>query len=392
MAAETSRNGLPYGLIEDGAIALVDGKIAWTGDRHQLPEAFNKLPSKNLKGGLVTPALIDCHSHIIAGGNRAREFEMILEGASYADIARNGGGIISTVKATREASEEQLLNDALRFVDALIAEGVSLIEIKSGYGLDRSTELRMLEVARRIPQMRPIRVQTTFLGAHTTPPEFYGRADDYIDKVCIPTLIEAHEAGLVDCVDGFCESIAFNTEQIKRVFDVAKTLGLPVKLHAEQLSNQKGAILAAAHSAISADHLEYLDEEGVRAMALAGTVAVLLPGAFYTLQEKCLPPIALLRKHNVPIAIATDCNPGSSPLTSMLLCMNLACSLFRLTPEEALAGATRNGASALGLADTGMIAPGYRADLAVWDVSHPAELAYRMGFNPLSLRIFGGST
>ncbi len=317
---------------------------------------------------------------------------MRLEGASYEEIARAGGGIISTVKATRAASEEMLLAEALPRVDALIAEGTGVLEVKSGYGLDRDTELRMLRVARQIARERPIRVRTTFLGAHAVPPEYAGRADAYIDEVCIPTLRAAHAQGLVDAVDGFCESIAFLPDQIARVFDVAKELGLPVKLHAEQLSNLGGAKLAASYGALSADHIEYLDEDGVAAMAEAGTTATILPGAFYTLRETREPPIEALRRHGVPMALATDVNPGSSPLSSLLLTMNMGCTLFRMTPAEALAGVTRNAARALGLDDCGMIAPGKRADLAVWNVAHPAELAYRIGFNPIHKRIFGGRT
>lgn len=334
--------------------------------------------------------MIDCHTHIVHGGDRAKEFELRLEGASYEEIARAGGGILSTLTATREQSEQQLLVDALKRVDVLISEGVSVIEIKSGYGLDIETELKMLKVARQISRDRNVRVRTSFLGAHAVPPEYKGRADVYIDEVCIPALDACHAVGLVDAVDGFCEGIAFSTEQIKRIFDHAQKLGLPVKLHAEQLSNLGGAKLVAGFNGLSADHLEYLDEEGATAMAQSGTVAVILPGAFYTLGETVMPPVDLLRKHNVPMAVATDCNPGSSPLSSILLTMNMACTLFRLTPLEALAGATCNAARALDLNDTGVIAPGKRADLAIWDVGHPAELSYRIGFNPLYQRVFGG--
>ena len=386
--ATLADSGAPYGLIENGAIAVQGGRIAWVGA--DLPDDYAALERRDLGGRLVTPALVDCHTHIVWGGNRAREFEMRLEGASYEEVARAGGGIVSTVKATREADEATLLTDALLRVDTLIAEGVSTIEIKSGYGLDTETECRMLRVA-RIAEERPVRVKTSFLGAHATPPEYKDRDDAYIDEVCIPALCHAFEYSLVDAVDGFCEGIAFSPEQIERVFVAAKDLGLPVKLHAEQLSNLGGAKLAASYGALSADHIEYLDEEGVAAMAASGTVAVVLPGAFYTLRETQLPPIDLLRKHGVAIAVATDANPGSSPLTSLLLAMNMACTLFRLTPEEALMGATRHAAAALGLDDTGLIAPGMRADLAIWDVEHPAELAYRIGFNPLHERLFGGA-
>lgn len=381
----------PYGLCQNAAIAVDGGRIVWVGARADMPSDYADWPIQDFGDRLITPALIDAHTHVVFGGNRAAEFEMRLNGASYEEIARAGGGILSTVTATRSASEETLLADALTRVDALLAEGVSCIEVKSGYGLDVATELKMLRVARRIGQARPVRVKTSFLGAHAAPPDYRADPDAYLTKVCIPALRKADAEGLVDAVDGFCEGIAFNPSQIARVFDVARELGLPVKLHAEQLSNLGGAKLAAAYGALSADHVEYLDGDGVLAMAEAGTVAVLLPGAFYTLRETQKPPVQLLRDRDVPIALATDCNPGSSPLASLLLTMNMACTLFRLTPEEALAGVTRNAARALGLADTGQIAPDLRADLAVWDVSHPAELAYRIGFNPLHARLFGGS-
>lgn len=380
-----------YGLLECGAIAMCDEKIAWVGKEDLIPNEFHDWEELNLEGRLVTPALIDCHTHLVHGGNRAREFEMRLEGASYEEVARAGGGIVSTVKATRETCEEDLLKSALKRVDILISEGVSTIEVKSGYGLDIETELKMLRVARQISSLRPIHVHTSFLGAHAVPVEFKDCADAYIDEVCIPALNAAHDAGLVDAVDGFCEGIAFSPAQIERVFKRAKELHLPVKLHAEQLSDLGGAKLAASFDALSADHLEYLSKDGVLAMAKAGTVAVVLPGAFYTLRETQLPPIPLLRKHEVAIAIATDSNPGSSPLTSLLLTLNMACTLFRLTPEEALAGVTRNAAKALGLPNAGTIEIGQRADLAIWDVEHPSELSYRIGFNPLHKRIFGGA-
>lgn len=382
--------GEPYGLVDGAAIAISDGRIIWCGSGDSVPPDYATWPQVDLGGRLVTPALIDCHTHIVYGGNRAREFEMRLQGASYEEVARAGGGIVSTVSATRSASEQELLDFALRRVDALLAESVSVVEIKSGYGLDVETELTMLRVARKIETQRPVRVKTSFLGAHAIPADYKDRSDAYIDDVCIPALEKAHAEGLVDAVDGFCEGIGFMSAQIERVFRKAAELDLPVKLHAEQLSNLGGAKLAARYGGLSADHLEYLDEAGVKAMAGAGTVAVILPGAFYTLRETQAPPIDLFRRHKVAMAVATDCNPGSSPMTSLLLTMNMACTLFRMTPEEALAGATCNAAQALGLTDTGTVEPGKRADLAVWDVEHPAELAYRIGFNPLHSRIFEG--
>lgn len=388
-AATMADFGTPYGLIENAAIALEAGQIAWVGPAAEMPGAFAEFEKHSMGGRIVTPGLIDCHTHIVHGGDRAVEFEMRLNGASYEEVARAGGGILSTVIATREASFERLLKNALRRIDVLIAEGVTCIEIKSGYGLDTETELRMLRVARSVEENRPVRVKTTFLGAHATPAEYARQDDAYIDDVCIPTLGAAHAEGLVDAVDGFCEGIAFDPAQIARVFEAAIDLGLPVKLHAEQLSNLGGVKLAASYGALSADHVEYLDEEGVLALAKAGTVAVILPGAFYTLRETQAPPIELLREHKVPMALATDINPGSSPLNSLLLALNMGCTLFRMTPEEALRGVTQNGARALGLDDTGTIAKGMRADLAVWDIKHPAELSYRIGFNPLHKRIFG---
>ena len=380
----------PYGLLQHAVITVENGAIGWVGAPADMPEGYKTLPSHDMNSRLITPSLIDCHTHIVAGGNRSKEFEMRLQGASYEEIARAGGGIISTVKATRATSEADLLAGALPFVDALIAEGTGLIEVKSGYGLDIKTELKMLRVARRIGDERPIRVRTTFLGAHAVPPEFCGNADAYLDQVCIPALRTAHAEGLVDSVDGFCEGIAFSPSQIARVFDVAVELGLPVKLHAEQLSNLGGAKMAASYGALSADHIEYIDQAGVKAMAAAKSVAVILPGAYYTLRERQKPPINALRKHGVEMAVATDCNPGSSPISSLVLSMNMACTLFGITPEEALAGTTRNAARALGLHDSGMIKAGLRADLAVWNVQHPAELSYRIGFNALETRIFRG--
>lgn len=373
-----------------GAVAIKDGLIAWVGPAGSLPAAFAKAETLDMQGRLVTPALIDCHTHIVHGGHRAREFEMRLEGASYEEVARAGGGIISTVTATRAASEDDLIAQALPRLDALLAEGVSCVEVKSGYGLDIDTELRMLRVARKLGTLRPVRIRTSFLGAHAVPADHAGRADAYIDDICIPALRQAHAEGLVDAVDGFCEGIAFSAAQIARVFAVAQELDLPVKLHAEQLSHQGGTALAAEYGALSADHVEYATDADAAAMAQSGTVAVLLPGAFYFIRESQQPPVAAFRAHGVPMALASDCNPGSSPLTSLLLSMNMACTLFRLTPDEALRGVTVHAARALGLTDTGVIAPGMRADLAVWNVTSPAELSYRIGFNPLQTRIFGG--
>jgi imidazolonepropionase len=391
-ATLATMDGAPaYGLVEKGAVAIRAGRVAWAGPASELPGEFKLDESLDLEGRVVTPALIDCHTHIVHGGNRAREFEMRLEGASYEEVARAGGGIVSTVAATRAATEDSLIAGALTRVDAMIAEGVSAIEIKSGYGLDIENELKMLRAAKAVATQRPVRVRTSYLGAHAVPPEYKGRPDAYIDEVCIPALEAAYAEGLVDAVDGFCEGIAFDTNQIARVFDKAKALGIATKLHAEQLSNLGGAKLAAGYGALSADHLEYADASDAAAMAKAGTVAVILPGAFYTLRETAAPPIDAFRDNGVAMAVATDCNPGSSPMSSLLLSMNMACTLFRMTPEEALAGVTRNAARALGLEDTGRIKPGLRADLAIWDVEHPAELAYRIGFNPLWKRIFGGA-
>ncbi len=380
-----------YGLIERGAVALKGVQIAWVGVDSDLPSEYLGGAQHDLGGRLVTPALIDCHTHVVFGGNRAAEFELRLNGASYEEVARAGGGIVSTVAATRDASENTLLQDALRRVDALMSEGVTVVEVKSGYGLDAETELKMLRVARRIAEERSVEVRTSFLGAHAVPPEFKDAPDAYIDQVCLPTLRAAHAEGLVDAVDGFCEGIAFDTAQIRRVFEEAVRLGLPVKLHAEQLSNIGGTQLAAEFGALSADHVEYATHADAKTLARSGTVATVLPGAFYTLRETQAPPIQAFRDHGVPIALATDCNPGSSPLTSPLLTMNMACTLFRMTPLEALLGMTAHAARALGLARRGRIVPGHRADLCVWDVDHPAELSYRIGFNPLHTRFFGGA-
>jgi imidazolonepropionase len=382
--------GLSYGLIEKGAVAISDGLIQWVGPEKELPVEFAGLQEKDLGGRLVTPALIDCHTHLVYGGSRATEFELRLKGASYEEISRSGGGILSTVTATRNASEEELFAQSLPRFDALLAEGVRTVEIKSGYGLDLETEIKMLRVARQLGKERNIRVKTSFLGAHAIPPEFAGKAEAYIDFVCEEVLPAVHEEKLADAVDGFCENIAFSPKQISMVFEKATSLGLPVKLHAEQLSNYGGAALAAKYGALSADHLEYLDEAGILAMAKSGTVAVVLPGAFYTLRETQLPPLNSLRKAGVPISIATDCNPGSSPLTSLLLCMNMACTLFRMTPEEALCGVTREAAQALGIGpEVGTIEVGKKAEFAVWNVEQPAELAYRIGCNPLEEMVLG---
>ncbi|MHC1550658.1 imidazolonepropionase [Phyllobacterium sp. K27] len=378
-------------IIDQAAILVKHGRVVFAGAEAELPAEAEAATSFDLEGKLVTPSLVDCHTHLVYGGNRAREFEMRLEGASYEDVARAGGGIVSSVKATNALSEEELIAQSLPRLDTLLAEGISTIEIKSGYGLNIEAELKMLRVARRLATMRPVRIHTSYLAAHAVPLEYRGRADDYISDIVLPGLEAAKAEGLVDAVDGFCEGIAFSPAQIARVFDKAKALGLPVKLHAEQLSNLGGAKLAASYGALSADHLEYLDEEGAKAMASAGTVAVLLPGAFYTLREEQAPPVKLLREAGVHIAVATDCNPGTSPLTSLLMTMNMACTLFRLTVDEALCGATREAARALGiLNETGTIEAGKSADFAVWNATTPAELVYRIGFNPLHMRIFRG--
>ncbi|WP_430404700.1 imidazolonepropionase [Hyphomonas sp.] len=377
-----------YGLMPDAAFAIRDGRIAWAGKAARRPSEFQGAPTESLGGRLVTPALIDCHTHLVFAGNRAREFEQRLRGASYEEIARNGGGIASTVAATRIASFDQLVEQSLRRLDSLIGEGVAAVEIKSGYGLTIDGEMRMLRVARHLETLRPVKVRTSWLAAHAVPAGYAGRPDAYIDEVAIAGLMQAAAEGLVDSVDGFCEAIAFTPAQIERVFQTARSLGLPVRLHAEQLSDQKGALLAARYSALSADHLEYLAGADVEAFAAAGTVAVLLPGAFYTLKETRLPPIAALREHGVAIAIATDCNPGTSPISSILTAMNMACTEFSLTPEEALAGTTRCAAKALGLSgEYGEITIGARAELAVWDVEHPSELSYWVGGSPLHKRL-----
>lgn len=380
-----------HGRVDDGAIAAKDGRITYAGPRSDLPAGLSPRETIDCGGRWITPGLIDCHTHLVYAGNRAREFEMRLQGASYAEIAQAGGGILSTVTATRAASEDELVRSALPRLDALIAEGVTTVEIKSGYGLDLPTEKRQLAAARRLGHLRPVDVTTTFLGAHTLPPEAEGDKAAYIDQVCHEMIPAIAADGLADAVDGFCETLAFSADEVDRVFQAAKQAGLPVKLHAEQLSNSGGARLASRHGALSADHLEYLDEAGAAAMADAGTVAVLLPGAFYFLRETQAPPVDLLRRYKVPIALATDCNPGTSPLTSLLLTMNMGATLFRLTVEECLAGVTREAARALGRVDqVGTLEAGKWCDLAVWDVDDPAELVYRIGFNPLCTRVWRG--
>jgi imidazolonepropionase len=388
--ATLAREGLGLHVVEHGAIAAKDGRIAFAGTMDELPAGWEAQERVPLDGRWITPGLIDCHTHLVYAGDRAQEFERRLAGASYQEIARAGGGIVSTVRATRVASEDELVSQSLPRLDALIAEGVTTIEIKSGYGLDLENETKQLRAARRLARERTVDVVTSFLGAHAMPPEATDK-DRYIDTVCamIPDL--AREK-LADAVDAFCEGIAFSPEQTARVFAAAKAAGLPVKLHADQLSDLHGAKLAAENWALSADHLEYTGEDGVVAMASAGTVAVLLPGAFYVLREKQLPPVDAFRRHNVPIAIATDSNPGTSPITSLLLTMNMAATLFRLNVDECLAGVTRNAARALGRRDVGTLEAGKHCDLAIWDIERPAELVYRIGYNPLHARIFRGKS
>ena len=382
----------PYGLIEDAALVVNGSVLQWVGSRRDLSVDLlaNNTQTIDAKGALITPGLIDCHTHLVYGGNRAGEFEQRLNGASYEDIAKAGGGIASTVKATRNATELELASQSTHRLLSFLAEGVTTIEIKSGYGLALEHERKMLRVARSLGAAHPVSVQTTFLGAHAVPPEFADRSDNYVDAV-LHMLALLHLEGLVDAVDVFCERIGFSLAQTERVFAAAKLQGLPIKLHAEQLSDSGGAQLAARHNAISCDHLEWLSDAGVQAMALAGTTAVLLPGAFYFLRETRLPPIAKLRSAGVAMAISSDCNPGSSPCTSLLLMLNMACTLFRLTPEESLAGVTRNAARALGLNDRGVLAPGLRADFVLWDVESPAELSYAFGSCPRTQTVFNGS-
>jgi imidazolonepropionase len=380
------------GIVESGAIAAHEGRIVFAGPQHDLPSRARAAERiVDCEGRWITPALIDCHTHLVYGGDRAREFELRLAGATYEQIAREGGGILSTVRATRAATEDELTASALKRLDALIAEGVGTVEVKSGYGLELDAERKSLTVARRLAKQRNVAIRATFLGAHALPPEFASRREAYLAYVAdtmIPTLASE---GLIDAVDGFCESIAFTRDEIACVFSAAKRAGLPVKLHADQLSNSGGAALAAKFSALSADHLEYADEDGLAAMARAGVVAVLLPGAYYVLKERQAPPVDLMRKHRAPIAVATDSNPGTSPMTSLLLALNMAATFFGLTIEECLAGATRNAARALGLAaEIGTLEVGKWADLAIWDIERPAELVYRLGFNPLHARVWRG--
>ncbi len=381
--ATMQTNGTPYGLIDDGMIVIQGSTLKWVGAARDLPKEWSQAATHFKSAGdkLITPSLIDCHTHLIYAGNRAKEFEMRLQGASYEDIAKAGGGIVSTVKATRAASLAELTAQSASRLKQLIAEGVTTIEIKTGYGLNLDTERKCLDAVQALADQHDVWFCTTFLGAHAVPPEFAGRSDDYVDEV-IRMMITLHSEKRIDAVDVFCERIGFSIAQTRRVFEAAKALKLPVKLHAEQLSDSGGAALAAQFQALSCDHLEWLSQAGAQAMAQAGTVAVLLPGAFYFLRETQLPPVALLRQQGVPIAIATDCNPGSSPCTSLLLMLNMACTLFKLTPEEALAGVTRNAAKALGLTDRGILAAGKLADFVVWDIDHPAQLSYAFGANP----------
>jgi imidazolonepropionase len=380
------------GVVESGAVAAREGRIAFVGREDELPATWRvSARLVDCEGRWITPALIDCHTHLVYGGDRAHEFELRLAGASYEQIAREGGGILSTVRATRAASEDELSRSALRRLDALIAEGVGTVEVKSGYGLDLATERKSLTVARRLAKQRHVAIRVTFLGAHALPPEFSDDRDLYVAYVADTMIPKLAGEGLIDAVDGFCERIAFTSDEIARVFAAARRAGLPVKLHADQLSNSGGAALAAKFSALSADHLEYADEDGLAAMAKMGVVAVLLPGAYYVLNERQAPPIELMRKHRLRMALATDSNPGTSPMTSLLLALNMAATLFGLTVDECLAGATRNAARALGLAgETGTLEAGKWADLAIWDIDRPAELVYRLGFNPLHQRVWRG--
>ena len=388
--ATMRRDSSGFGVIEGGAIAIADGALAWLGPQADLPEK-TAANSRSLAGRWVTPALIDCHTHLVFGGDRSAEFEQRLQGASYEEIARAGGGILSTVQATREATPEELFESAMRRVRMLAADGVATIEIKSGYGLDVDSEIKMLEVARRIGTSTNLTIRTTLLAAHTVPQEFKDDADAYIDVICDKLLPLVAERNLADAVDAYCETIAFSADQVAKVFRCAQSFGLPVKLHADQLSDSGGASLAASFGALSADHLEYSQQAGIEAMANAGTVAVLLPGAFLSLNETQRPPVDELRRHHVPIAVATDCNPGTSPLCSVREAMALASRLFKLTPEECLAGATREAAEALGLGDDrGTLETGKRADLAIWDIDHPRDLSYWLGSPSLAGLLIAG--
>ncbi len=388
--ATMQESDVAYGVIEHGALGIADGKIAWVGPESELPSGIN-CRTLSLQNRWLTPALIDCHTHVVFGGNRAEEFEQRLMGVSYEEIAKAGGGILSTVNETRSASSDELANSAVVRLNSLAREGVATVEIKSGYGLDVENELKMLRVARSLAGSSGISTSTSFLGAHTVPAEFTGKADQYIEMLCEEALPRAVDEGLVDAVDAYCEGIAFSTDQIARLFETAQSLNLPVKLHADQLSDCGGAELAASFHALSADHLEYTSKEGVTALAAAGSVAVLLPGAFLTLGQAQLPPVDRLREEQVPIAVATDCNPGTSPVCSIRSAMNLATSLFKLTPEECLAGTTREAARALGLLhDRGTLETGKRADVAVWNIGHPRELTYWLGLNELSDLFIGG--
>ena len=394
--ADNNSHNMPYGQLENAAIGINNGKIAWIGAQDEISSFLSSYQNQQItdaKGNWITPGLVDCHTHLVYAGNRSNEFEARLHGASYQDIAAQGGGIVATVSATRAASIESLFSQSEKRLVALMKEGVTSIEIKSGYGLDLETERKMLTVARQLSEKHHIDVSTSYLAAHALPPKYKShlrdRADDYIEQVCewLPIL---HAEGLVDAVDGFCENIAFSSDQIRRVFEVARSLDLPVKLHAEQLSDIGGSALVAEYKGLSSDHLEHLSETDIEKMAASNTVAVILPGAFYTLRDTKLPPIEALRKHQVPMAISTDCNPGTSPLTSLLLAMNMGCTLFYLTPEEVLAGATVHAAKALGLNNKGRIAVGCDADLVLWDIARPADLAYQIGLNPILGTMYQG--
>lgn len=389
-----SDGAVSYGKIENGALAVANGKIAWLGSEEDLPHYDStKLEVIDGQGKWLTPGLIDCHTHLVYGGNRANEFEMRLEGKSYEEIANAGGGIVSTVSATRKATQQELFDSALPRLTALHQQGVTTLEIKSGYGLDTENELKMLKVAGKLAEKLPVTIKRTFLGAHALPVEYKDKPDEYIDLVCHEMLPQVAADGLADAVDVFCEGIGFSAEQTERVFSAAQKYGLPIKVHAEQLSNLGGTELAAKYDALSSDHIEFLDETGIKAMKTANMTAVLLPGAFYFLRETQLPPMDLLRKHQVPMAIATDANPGSSPINNIQLMLNMACTLFRLTPVEALAGVTINGAKALGVAGSkGQLAVGFDADMALWNIGQPAELCYQFGVNPLNKLFIAGKS